>query len=124
MRMTFIASLFALLLMSAVPSRAAQNPLAGYWEGVGNLPNDEVKFTTKFRTGGGGTEGTIDIPDSGFIFGSPLANISVSNSKVHFEVPRLGNIPFDGEMQGETISGTFQFNKLSFAFVLKRTAPP
>ena len=123
MRTSFIACLFVLLLIFAIPSHA-QNQIAGYWKGVGNLPNDEVKLTVKFKVGNGGIQGTIDIPDSGFIFGSPLSNISVNNSKVHFEVPREGNVPFDGEIQGETISGTFQFNKVSFPFVLKRTALP
>src|SRR2546429_564587 len=102
MRITFIASLFALLLLSAVPSRAAQNPLAGYWEGVGNLPNDEVKFTIKFKPGDVGIQGTIDIPDSGFIFGSPLSNISVNNSKVHFARRGIATLIYDNRGSGES----------------------
>ncbi|HEY3130375.1 MAG TPA: hypothetical protein VGL91_13025, partial [Acidobacteriota bacterium] len=113
-----------LLCCFSAASYAAQSSIDGYWEGFSKLPNDEMKFTITFKTGAGGLQGKIDVPDSGFIFASPLANVSANGSKVHFEVPRVGNVPFDGENLGDTISGTFQFNNVAVPFILKRTTPP
>ena len=122
MRMSFIPGLFALLLVSAIPSYAAQNPIAGYWEGVGKLPNDEIRFTVTFKAEEDRIKGAIDIPDSG-ILAWPLTKISANNSKVHFEFPTdLANIIFDGEISGDSISGTFQFGPASIPLVLKRSA--
>lgn len=104
-----------------MPCYAAQNSLDGYWEGVGKLPNDELKFMVTFKTEADGIKGTIDIPESA-TSALPLADISISGSKVKFVMPGgAGRVPFEGEILGETISGTFQFGKQSVPFVLKRS---
>ncbi len=57
-------------------------------------------------------------------FGS-LVNISAKDSHVHFEIPKGGamTVPYDGEISGDTISGTFQNGKFNGAFTLKRITP-
>src|SRR6266567_756786 len=116
-----VMCLFLLLFCGpAASSCAAQNPITGYWEGVGKIPNDEMRFMVTFKTEEDRVEGVIDIPDSG-ILGWSLAKISVNGSKVHFEFPTdLANLPFDGEILGDSMSGTFQFGPLSVPFVLRR----
>ena len=104
-----------------MPCYAAQNSLDGYWEGVGRLPNDELKFMVTFKTEADGIKGTIDIPESA-TSALPLADISIIGSKVNFVMPGgAGRVLFEGEISGETISGTFQFGKQAVPFILKRS---
>src|SRR6266566_5770043 len=114
--------LFLSLCRFIAPSYAAQSSIAGYWEGVGKLPGDEFQIAVTFRTEAHAIKASIDIPDSG-IFRWSLADVSTNDAKVHFVFPTdLGSIPFDGELSGDTITGTFQFGALSAPFILKRSA--
>ncbi len=114
--------LFLSLCSFIAPSYAAQSSIAGYWEGVGKLPRDEFQIAVTFRTEAHAIKASIDIPDSG-ILGWSLADVSTNAAKVHFVFPtELGSIPFDGELSGDTITGTFQFGASSAPFILKRSA--
>ncbi|HKC66407.1 MAG TPA: alpha/beta fold hydrolase [Pyrinomonadaceae bacterium] len=113
---------FLLLCGFIMPSYAAQSPIDGYWEGVGKLPGDEFQIAVTFKTEAQGIKATIDIPDSG-ILGWSLTDVSTNAAKVHFVFPTdLGSIPFDGDLRGDTITGTFQFGKSPIPFVLQRSA--
>lgn len=114
--------LFLLLLYGcAAASYGAQASIDGYWEGTGGEPGEELKFMITFRTEADGIKGAIDVPDTA-TSGLPLADISVTGSKVHFVMPAGGGrFPFDGQLSGDTISGTYQFGKQTLPFILKRT---
>ncbi len=121
MKIVIIINLFILMFCGFGASLVvAQNSLEGYWEGVGKIPNDELKFVVTFKNEADGIKGVIDIPESA-TSGLPLADISVNGSKVKFVMPGgSGRVPFEGDMSGDTISGTVQFGKQPIPFVLKR----
>ncbi len=122
MKNLIVISAFLLTFCSfGITASFAQTSLDGYWEGIGKLPNDELKFMVTFKTEADGIKGTIDIPESA-TSALPLADVSISGSKVKFVMPGgAGRVPFEGEISGDTISGTFQFGKQSVPFILKRS---
>ena len=123
MKNLIVISAFLLTFCSfGITASFAQTSLDGYWEGIGKLSNDELKFMVTFKTEADGLKGTIDIPETA-TSALPLADVSINGSKVNFVMPGgAGRVPFEGEISGDTISGTFQFGKQSFPFVIKRVA--
>jgi pimeloyl-ACP methyl ester carboxylesterase len=121
MKNLIVITAFLLAFCSfGITASFAQNSLDGYWEGVGKLPNEDLKFMITFKTEADGLKGTIDIPESA-TSALPLADVSINGSKVNFVMPGgAGRVPFEGEISGDTISGTSQFGKQSVPFVLKR----
>lgn len=117
----------ALICSFGKVSDAVQPPIDGYWEGVAKLPGDDMRLTVNFKTETGNIKGTFEIPDSGYLPKPPpsLVNILAKDSHVHFEIPKGGamTVPYDGEISGNTISGTFQNGKFNGAFMLKRIVP-
>ncbi len=123
----FLLLVFALICGFGMTSWAAQQPIDGDWEGVAKLPGDDMRLTVGFKTETGNIKGTFEIPDSGYLPKPPssLVNISAKDSHIHFEIPKGGGVtvPYDGEISGDTISGTFQNGKFNGAFTLKRITP-
>jgi uncharacterized protein len=110
-----------ILLLGAAAHAAT---IDGYWEGVGQIPNDEMKFSIVFTTGGSGVAGVIDIPDTASS-GLPLADVSVDGAKVKFTLTAGGmRVPFEGRLSGDSIRGNFQFGPHSVPFSMHRTTPP
>jgi len=96
-----------LLCVYQPTSIAAQDLIAGYWEGVIAEQGKELRINVEFKRQGDGLTATIDIPDL-YILDYKLTKVSFEAPKVHFELA-LGSEPerFDGTFQGGNISGKY-----------------
>ncbi len=74
-----------------------------------------------FESRDGRVQGTLDFPEIGRS-GLALSEVSFEPPKVHFEL-REFNTVFDGELNGDTISGEFVDPDGSGPFNLKRLTP-
>ena len=100
-KLVMIGLLWLLLGMLWATSVCAQEKLDGHWEGAINQPAGELKIVADFTTKGDVAKGTFSLPAAA-IFQWPLSIVHAS-SNVKFRLPN-GTL-FDGELQGETISG-------------------
>jgi hypothetical protein len=98
-----MVSLLASLLgsLSMAPSYAAGKQLDGHWEGAITQPAGELKIMVDFMSEGDAVNGTFDLPAAA-VFHWPLRT-NYSAPKVKFRLPT--GVAFDGELQGDTISG-------------------
>src|SRR5262249_42350498 len=80
---------------------AQEKQLDGHWEGAINQPAGELKIMADFATEGDAVKGTFSLPVAA-VFQWPLRIVRAS-SNVKFRLPN-GTL-FDGELQGDTISG-------------------
>ena len=94
--------LLALLLgiLRIAPSYAAERQLDGHWEGAINQPAGELKIAVDFTTEAA-LKGTFSLPASAAL-NWPLRVVYAAPS-VKFRLPT--GLLFDGELQGDTISG-------------------
>jgi len=118
----------SVLLLSSFckPRFGTSDSINGYWEGVAFKDGEKLQFVVDFRTDGNGIRGTISVTDMG-ILGAPLTNIRYRPPNVHFETPDGSDSSmFDGQVEGEKISGTWQFLGTTGTFVLRHTVsnPP
>ena len=95
------------ILVTPTPSSApeAHESIDGLWEGATLYRNENLITMVNFATGKEGLEGTLDFPEIGRE-GLVLSKVSFAPPKVHFELNEFGTV-FDGELQGDTISGEF-----------------
>src|SRR4030095_11245035 len=91
--------LLGMLLLTSV--RAQEKQVVGHWEGAIIQPAGEVKIMADFTTEADAAKGTFSLP-SAAVFQWPL-QIAHASSNVKFRLPN-GTL-FDGELQGDTISG-------------------
>jgi hypothetical protein len=102
-RLLLVGLLMFLFGVSCVASAySAEKPLDGHWEGTIIQPAGELKIMADFATQGDTVKGTFDLPAAA-IFHWPLRT-SYASPKVKFRLPT--GVFFDGELQGDTISGT------------------
>ncbi len=80
----------------------AQKPLLGHWEGAITQPAGELKVMVDFAAEGDAVKGTFDLPAAA-VFHWPL-RISYASPNVKFRLPM--GVLFEGELQGDTITGT------------------
>jgi len=110
-------------LIAALPLGAAaeESPVAGYWDGNINVPGSALGVRVHLMQGGDGAwSGTIDIPMQG-AKGIGLSGIAVDGNSVTFAIAGVAGDPtFTGTLEGDTISGTFSQNAMSFPFTLTR----
>jgi len=99
----------------------AEESLDGHWEGAITQPVGELKISADFTAQGAGIRGTFDLPAAA-VFHWPLS-ASYESSKVRFRLPT--GLLFDGELRGNTISGTVPSPSGGHIddFYLKRTPP-
>src|SRR5215510_388832 len=103
----------------AVSSRAQHMPFDGQWEGTLQREGSEVRVSVRFTSTASGVEGTMTMPTVG-MFRQPLSKISLKLPQLHFEQENLAAI-FDGNLQGDQISGNLQIIGLAGKFYLKRS---
>lgn len=108
---------FTLAICSQL-SAASQTPIAGQWEGALMREGVEAKVTINLKTTTNGVEGTMTMPTVG-MFRQPLSKIAFNSPKLHFEQENIAAV-FDGEIQGDKISGDLQIIGASARFYLKR----
>ena len=106
-----------------VPTTPTATPVArasidGHWEGVTLYQRGNLITMVDFETGEEGLKGTLDFPDIGRE-GLVLSNVSFEPPEVHFELSDFGTV-FDGELEGDTISGEFVDPDGSGPFSLSR----
>ena len=80
----------------------AEKSLPGHWEGAITQPAGELKIVVDFTAAGEKIKGTFDL-SAAAIFHWPL-RIDYAAPKVRFRLPT--GLLFEGELQGDTISGT------------------
>ena len=107
------------LLFFAVAARALDTPLDGQWEGTLQREGSEARVSVRFRSTASGVEGTMTMPTVG-MFRQPLSKIGLKLPQLHFEQENLEAI-FDGELQGDQISGNLQIIGLAGKFHLRRS---
>jgi pimeloyl-ACP methyl ester carboxylesterase len=122
-----LAALFAFLTFLPLPSLAAEDPVAGHWEGEIQLPNaGQLQVMVDLTREGDAWKGDIDIPAQG-AKDVPLTGISVEGSKVKFSISGVpGNPTFDGTLADGEIRGPFTQGGGQLTFRLGRQAvePP
>jgi len=87
------------------PTPEARASIDGHWEGTTLYRSGNLITMVYFEIVQEGLKGTLDFPDIGRE-GLVLSNISFEPPKVHFELSEFGTV-FDGELEGDTISGEF-----------------
>jgi uncharacterized protein len=94
--------MFALIfgVLCVIPLRAKESELNGHWEGAINQPAGELQIAVDFTTDGG-LKGTFSLPAAAAL-NWPL-RIDYTAPSVKFRLPM--GLLFDGELQGDTISG-------------------
>ncbi len=103
------------------PARvSAQSSLEGHWEGAITLPGVSLQVRTDFRQVDTAWQGTIDIPQQR-AQGLPLQSVRFEAAKVHFELQAgPGLAVFEGQLDGDKISGNFSQAGQTFPFALER----
>jgi CubicO group peptidase (beta-lactamase class C family) len=116
--------LIALLILASSPAVAiaADQPLAGHWEGAIEIPGKALGFDVDFSINTDGSwKGDVTILAQG-ARDLPLAKIAVEPPNVSFELPGIpGDPAFRGKFEAghKTIKGTFTQGGKSFPFQLK-----
>lgn len=93
--------IFGVASLSA-PFVSSAQTLGGHWEGAITQPAGELKIVVDFTPAPDNIKGTFDLPDAA-VFHWPL-KIDYAAPKVRFRLPM--GLLFEGELQGDTISGT------------------
>ncbi len=102
-------------------NQEARASLDGDWEGATLYAQRDLVTIVHFESREERIQGTLDFPQIGRR-GLALSKISFEPPKVRFELHEFNTV-FDGELNGETISGEFVDPDGSGPFSLKRTNP-
>ncbi len=118
--------LYALLVAPAAGAAAAQNSIAGDWQGTLEAGGASVRVVLHVTASGdgGGYSATMDSPDQG-ASGIPVSSISLAGSKLTFRVDKV-NGSFEGQVadDGAKIDGTWmQSQRLPLTFERVARAP-
>jgi len=104
-----------------IANQEARTSIDGDWEGATIYRLRELVTRVHFERTEEGIQGTLDFPQIGRR-GLPLSNVSFEPPKVHFELSEFSTV-FDGELNGDTISGEFVDPDGSGPFSLQRMSP-
>ncbi len=88
-------------------SGAADQSVAGTWNGVLNIPNDApLPLVLHFSGAGRSLTATIDEPTRG-ILGSPVDSVTVSDASISMSIknPPFSNVSFMGRLSNGAITG-------------------
>ena len=102
-------------------NQQARASIDGDWEGATIYRLRDLVTIVHFESREEKIQGTLDFPQIGRI-GLPLSKVSFEHPKVHFELSEFSTV-FDGELNGDTISGEFVDPDGSGPFNLKRISP-
>ncbi len=109
-------------LSSAVAFAQAATPPSGHWEGMIQVPNQELKIEVDLAKTGDKWEGTITVPVQN-LKGFPLSSIAVQGDSVTFAMKVPGDPTFSGTLSkdSKTLSGNFTQGGGTVPFTLTRT---
>lgn len=83
-----------------------------------------MRVIVRLSTSPNGPEGTIDIPAQG-VRGLPLEKITINDLRIVFSISGVPGTPtFDGELNADTIAGSFSQAQFQFPFKLARQTGP
>ena len=103
---------------------AAQVPIEGEWVGAFALGKEPVYLRVQFKTEGQGLKLTVLRMLPAAPLGSRVTDVRRESSYVRFEVMRdAETLAFDGQVQGDTISGVVEHAKKRGIFQLVRIVP-
>lgn len=122
-RPTIPGLFLGLLVVSCAAFAQTATPPSGHWEGILQVPGQELKVEVDLRGTGSKWEGTISVPAQS-LKGFPLGAISVEGDKVTFAMKGIPGDPvFNGTVakDGKTMSGDFSQGGGTIPFSLTRT---
>jgi dipeptidyl aminopeptidase/acylaminoacyl peptidase len=98
-----------------------QAAIDGTWSGAIELMGQKFDFSVHFKTEGGRLQGTMDVPIQGAT-GLPLKEILLDGSKISFKLETPQAVAsFEGVIEGDKISGSFEQAGMAGTFVLTRS---
>jgi CubicO group peptidase (beta-lactamase class C family) len=116
-----------ILAINPAVAMAADQPLAGHWQGAIEIPGKSLSFDVDFSSNKDGSwKGDVTIPAQG-ARDVPLAKIVVEDLNVSFELPGVpGDPAFKGKIEAghKKIKGTFTQGGKSFPFQLEAGIDP
>lgn len=120
MRPLVFVALLAAARATTATDASAQQPIDGYWQGAILVLGSQLDISVGFETTEEGLSATIDIPVQGAM-GLALTAVSFDPPRIHFELPAgPGLAVFDGELQGDSIGGSFTQAGVTGTFWLER----
>ncbi|MBT2582805.1 alpha/beta hydrolase [Planococcus sp. ISL-109] len=96
--------------------------IEGFWQGAIEVPGQPIPFNIEFADG----DGTLSIPLQG-VENYPLSTIKFDDPELAFDATVQGQrLVFEGQLDAETIAGTFtqQNQKFPFELALGTKEPP
>ncbi|UJL46848.1 alpha/beta hydrolase [Virgibacillus sp. NKC19-16] len=97
--------------------------ITGYWTGAIEIPNQPLQINVEFENEDDLT-GVISIPAQG-VQDYPLSSLALDGESIAFVMEMPGqSASFDGEVDAETIAGTFMQAGQSFPFELMKGEAP
>ena len=115
--MKTISILIITLLISIT---ATAQDIIGKWNGVLKVQGTQLRLVFNVTKSENGLTSTMDSPDQG-ANGIPVTKTTFENSKIKFEVANA-RIEYDGELNGDEITGTFKQGGQVFPMNLSRKA--
>ncbi len=102
--LTFFLFVFAIFATLTV---AQTDDVAGGWKGTWTKGGDALPVTVTFARVGNAYSGAFD-SDALQVAGIPIGDISDMGGRIHFDIKGDQTTTiFDGEISGDTISGTY-----------------
>jgi uncharacterized protein len=118
----FVLALSLNAIASTLP--VAQADLEGRWSGSWTKSDDALPVTVEFVRTGDAWSGKFD-SDALQVAGIPFGSVGVSSGHVHFQVTGDQSTSiFDGQIEGDRISGTFSEGDTKGTFALVRSTVP
>ncbi len=124
-RYLIIAMIVLLGCYCAAGYAPQQKSLQGTWVGGFWFNSHWVRLNVSFRVGQGNPSGIANVTFSSYegTNGANLIELKWESGKLSFDVPvNSGKITFSGQLQNETIKGTYKYGAASGEFGLTRVA--
>jgi pimeloyl-ACP methyl ester carboxylesterase len=120
MKKLLAISAFVFFFSSLSPCYAIQKSIEGHWEGAMVREGASLPVSFDFTNEAAGLKASFNSPTQRAM-GIPLQKVSFASLKIHFElVGDATTIVFDGDLNGDDISGQFRENDAKGTFSLKR----
>ena len=109
-----------LLITFLISITATAQDITGKWNGALKVQGTQLRLVFNVTKSENGLTSTMDSPDQG-ANGIPVTKTTFENSKIKFEVANA-RIEYDGELDGDEITGTFKQGGQVFPMNLSRKA--
>ena len=116
----FCASLVSIFLFPAL--LRAQDNLAGHWEGSVSLPSKAISIQVDLDRLDSGWRGTVLFPETTApVYAAKSVSFDSGRVRINLEMG-FSSVSLDGQLNGETIEGTFTQDATKAKFKLHRAA--